>query len=258
MARAGRLATFVALTLLLLAALPLLPRLAQDPAYHAFADRRPCVGVPSCLNVVSNLPFVLVGLLGLVSLGWARPGASGFADPRERRPYRVFFLGIALTGLGSAYYHLAPGDARLVWDRLPMTLTFASLLAAVVAERIALRAGVALLWPLAGLGAASVLYWDATERAGMGDLRPYALAQLYPVIAIPVLMGLFPARYTRGGDLLLAAGLYAVAKGAEALDAPILALGQVVSGHTVKHVVAAAAAWWLLRMLERRVRAGAG
>ena len=48
-----------------LATLPLLPPIAQDPTYHQFADQRTLLGIPNFWNVVSNLPFVLVGAMGL-------------------------------------------------------------------------------------------------------------------------------------------------------------------------------------------------
>src|SRR5262249_61501427 len=83
----------------------LAPPIPQDPAYHRMADERSMGGIPNALNVLSNGPFVLVGALGLWSL---RPkGDVQFIEARERWPYVVFFAGLGLTGLGSAYYHLA-------------------------------------------------------------------------------------------------------------------------------------------------------
>ncbi|PYU18912.1 MAG: hypothetical protein DMG30_26090 [Acidobacteria bacterium] len=118
--------------------------------------------------------------------------------------YAVFFLGVALTSIGSAYYHWAPDNGRLVWDRLPMSIAFMSLLAAIITERITVNAGLRSLLPLMALGIASVLYWHLTELKGQGDLRLYGLVQFYPVMAIPLLLTLFPARYTRSADLFVA------------------------------------------------------
>lgn len=226
----------------------------QDPAYHQMADQRTWLGVPHALNVLSNLAFLLAGALGLcVVLGPpTRSGQAGFVDPRERWPYLAFFGGLLLTGLGSGFYHLAPGNERLVWDRLPLAVTLMGLLAATIAERIDLRAGLWLLPALAAVGIGSVAYWYATELRQAGDLRPYALVQFYPLVAIPLMLGLFSPRYTRGGDLLGAAAIYALGKLFEVLDEPIFAVGRIVSGHTLKHLAAALSGYWVLRMLMTR------
>jgi hypothetical protein len=229
-------------------------RIPQDPTYHGFADHRALLGVPNALNVLSNAPFALVGLLGLGALrGRPGPGAAGaFVDPRERWFYGVFFVGVGLTALGSAYYHLAPDNPRLVWDRLPMTLAFMSLVAAVVGERVGIGLGLRLLAPLTGLGLLSVLHWHLTEQHGAGDLRLYALVQFVPLVVVPLLLALYPPRYTRGGDILRVVALYLVAKVLEAADAAVFGLGGLVSGHSLKHLVAALATYQVLVMVTRR------
>jgi hypothetical protein len=220
----------------------LVPPIAQDPAYHRMADERPMLGVPNALNVFSNAAFLLVGLMGLATVLTPRSGASTPVVSRwERWPYGALFAGTALTAFGSAYYHLAPGNARLVWDRLPMTLGFMGLLTAVIAERGSLRFAQRLFVPLLIVGAASVGYWYWSELRGAGDLRLYALVQFGSLLAILVLV-----LWTGGRDIdarYLMAGLavYAVSKVFEWADAPIFALGGVVSGHTLKHLAAAIA-----------------
>lgn len=230
------------------------PPIAQDPAYHHFADGRRLFGVANGLNVASNLPFLLVGLWGLGRVLPARAGkpSSAFIASRERWPYVFVCAGVALTGLGSAWYHLIPDTGRLVWDRLPMTLVFMGLLAAVVAERVDVAAGLALLPLFLAAGLGSIVYWYATEAAGAGDLRPYALVQFLPALAIPLMLWLFPARYTRGGDVLIVLAIYGAAKLFEALDGWIFARSGIVSGHSLKHLTAALACWWLLRSLLAR------
>jgi len=249
MSRRTRLVIFAGFTLAAVAALLALPPISQSPSYHDFADQRCLLGVPNCLDVVSNAAFVAVGALGLLFL---RRQRGAFVHRSESWPYAVFFLGMALTGMGSAYYHLAPDNARLTWDRLPMTVAFTSFFAAVIAERISLKAGLWALLPLVGAGIGSVVYWHWSELRGAGDLRPYILVQYYSLLAILLIALLFPARYTRSLDLLIAAALYAAAKVFELLDAAVFALGEIVSGHTLKHLMAAVAAYWLLRMLCRR------
>ncbi len=217
----------------------------QDPKYHDFADRRTFLGVPHLFNVLSNAPFLLVGVLGIVRVVRRR---DAFREPAEAYSYFVFFVGIGLTAFGSGYYHLDPTDARLVWDRLPIAMAFMALFAGVIGERAGVRLGLALLGPLMALGLASVFYWTHTD-----DLRPYYFVQGYPMLAIPLLLLLFPPRYTRGTDLLVAVAWYAAAKVCELYDREIYCLlGEVVSGHTIKHLLSAAGAFWVLRMLWLR------
>ncbi len=228
--------------------------LAQDPAYHLMADQRSLSGVPNCLNVLSNLPFALVGALGLVTVLRGGPGsATPFRDPWARWPYAALFAGIALTTLGSAYYHLSPDNARLVWDRLPMTLGFMGLLTALLAERVGLRVGRLLFGPLVLLGAGSVAYWYWSELQGWGDLRLYFLVQYGSLLLVLLLLLLYPAPYPGTGYLIVGLGAYAGAKWLEAADQRIFALGQIVSGHTLKHLVAAGAVACLVAMLRARV-----
>ncbi len=226
-----------------------LPPVPQWAAYHDFADRRALFGIQNFFNVASNGLLVLVGAAGLYRLLAA---ALPFVEQRERRPYLVFFLGIALTGVASAWYHLEPGNERLVWDRLALSIALTSWLAAVIAERIRVAAGLALLPALIALGAAAVLYWGASEARDAGDLRAYGVIHFYPALLIPLLMLLFPPRYSRGGDVLVVLALYGAALAAELLDRPLFALGGVLSGHTLKHGLAALAAYWVLRMLRLR------
>jgi len=125
----------------------------QDQAYHQFADQRELFGIPNFWNVVSNLPFVAVGAVGL--LRFHRDVTT-----------TVLFAGIFLTGFGSSYYHLDPNDSTLFWDRLPMTICFAAILSAVVEERVDAKAGAMLLRPLLAIGIFSLLLWRWTD-----DLR---------------------------------------------------------------------------------------
>lgn len=226
------------------------PRFAQDPAYHAFADARALAGIPNAADVLSNVAFLAAGLLGLRAV---RRHRARFLDDRERAPWNALFAAVVGIAAGSAVYHLAPSNGTLVLDRLPMSLGFMALLAAMIAERVDVRAGARLLLPLLATGAASVLWWWASELAGAGDLRPYALVQAFALASVPLLVAAGAPRYTGAPWLLGALALYGVAKLAEARDGAILAAtGGAVSGHTLKHLVAAAAIGLLAVMLARR------
>jgi hypothetical protein len=239
----------VAALLSLVAYIFTLPPIPQSPAYHRFADARALLGVPNALNVLSNLPFAIVGPLGI----WvALRSPAVFANPWARWPYAVLFAGITLTTFGSAWYHLEPGNARLVWDRLPMTLGFMGLVSTILAERVSLRLGRALLIPLVLVGLGSVVYWYWSELGGHGDLRPYIVVQFGSLIISFLTIVLFPASGPGNRYLLVALGAYAGAKGLEDADATIFAMGQFVSGHTLKHLAAAGAVACLVAMLRAR------
>src|SRR5215475_5369606 len=144
-----------------------LPRIPQDPAYHLFADARTVLGVTSGLNVLSNVAFAVVALAGLRLLV---RGDAMVQECGERWAWVVFFVGVGLTSLGSSWYHLAPSNGTLVWDRLPMAVAFLALLAATLSERVGPEVGSRLLAPMVLAGVGGVLFWAATERAGAGDL----------------------------------------------------------------------------------------
>jgi hypothetical protein len=235
----------------------------QPESYHAFADTRTMYRIPNTLNVLSNIAFALVGLLGLRFLARGpsldpdasfRPGAhTAFDSYRERPAYVIFFAGVFLTAVGSAFYHLVPSTPRLFWDRLPMAIAFMSLFATVIAERISIYWSRNLLLPLIAAGVASVVMWRISEQRGAGDLRAYVFVQGFPMVALPLMMLLFRSRYTHGWMLLVVVVFYGGAKAFEHFDAQVFdATGRQVSGHSLKHVVAAIACYVVVMMLKRR------
>lgn len=239
---------------LLLAALLLaLPPIAQPLAYHDFADQRACLGMPNCLDSASNALFLLAGLFGLGFI-FGAAGRRAFVEAREAWPYAVFFAASLLVGLGSGYYHLAPDNDGLFWDRAAIALAFMAWLSAILGERVGAGAGLRLLPLLLIAGLGSVFYWGWSESRGAGDLRPYLLMQAYPMLLIPLLLWLYPARYSGGRNLLIVIGLYLLALLCDLGDRAVFALsGGVVSGHTLKHVIAALAVLWVVRYLRRRI-----
>lgn len=251
--RKGSLGMLILLTAIVIIACCMLPRIPQPVSYHQFADRRSLLGIPNFGDVFSNLPFAVIGICGLVFLLRTRfrKNTHTFLDERERWPYLFVFAGLLLTAFGSSYYHLAPDNARLLWDRLPMTVTFMAMVSAVIAERISVRLGLWLLPVLLTIGLMSVVQWEWSESRGAGDLRFYAAVQAYSALVI-LLSLFFPRRYTRTEDFGLVIGFYALAKALEFFDKPIFAALHIVSGHTLKHLAAAAAGYCILQMIEKR------
>jgi hypothetical protein len=228
------------------------PHLPHSTAYHHFCDDRRLLGIPDFANVVSNVVFLITGVAGFLTLRRAT------AEGRIKLIYAFVFAGVVLTGLGSAYYHCSPDNATLVFDRLPMTIVFMGLLAAVIAEGIGVTAGARLLGPLVIVGIGSVIWWHVTELGGSGDLRLYILVQYYPLVLIPAILLLFPTEAIARGwpPLLWAFGWYGLAKAAESVDCGIYHTLGVVSGHTLKHLGAGMSTWLLVKRF--RVMYGAG
>ena len=241
---------FLALAIFLGIAALLAPRADLPPSYHRFADQRMWLGIPRFGDVASNIAFLIAGLWGFAFLS-RKSSLPQFIDARERWPYLGVFLGLFLTAFGSAYYHLAPDNDRLVWDRLPMTVVFMPLVAALIAERVNVKLGLWLLPVLTAVGIGSVIQWHSSVEHGAGDLRFYMAVQVYAVLALLAAL-LLPARYTRGSDLLIVAGFYVLAKICEAADHQIFSAGHIISGHTLKHLSAGTAGFWVLRMLQKR------
>jgi hypothetical protein len=213
--------------------------IAQDPAFHEFADRRALFGIPSFGNVASNLLFLAVGALGLRHCLRYDVGA-------QRIAWLVLFCGIALVGPGSGYYHRSPDDAALVWDRLPMAVAFMAFATALWGEHVDAPSARLALWPAVLAGVAGVAYWRAT-----GDLRWYAWTQLAPFLVALAVLLFYDDPPARRGYLLLALALYAGAKLAELGDARMFELsGGLLSGHTLKHLLAAAGCYSILRRLQ--------
>ena len=212
-----------------------------EVCFHRFADRRFVLGIPNFADVVSNLPFLLVGLAGF--LFWRR-------RPPEKAPisWLAFVIGVGLVSVGSAFYHLDPDNASLVWDRLPMTIAFMALSVAMLSEVIDPRFDRWLLAPALVLGASSVFFWYYGQ-----DVRPYYSVQVVPLVISPTLLVLYPKKCRHPALLLTALGFYIAAKLFESFDGAVYDATQgFVSGHTMKHFSAAIACGSLVLMLGRR------
>ncbi|KAM6581056.1 hypothetical protein CsatA_004830 [Cannabis sativa] len=222
------------------------PAIPQSQEYHDFADQRRFFEIPNALNVISNFPFLVIGLIGLVLCYYRNYFKLSLEG--ELLGWTFFYAGVAAVAFGSSYYHLEPNDARLVWDRLPMTVAFTSIISIFIIERIDERKGTVSIIPLLLAGLFSILYWRFFD-----DLRPYALVQFVPCIAIPLMAILLPPMYTHSTYWLWAAGFYLLAKVEEACDKVIYDWTyHIVSGHTLKHLCAAMVPVFLTLMLAKR------
>lgn len=242
LSRHWREVALVVVVLLPLALILGFPPIPQDPNYHAFADERAWLRIPNFLNVASNIAFLVVGVAGLLlCFGGMVVGAT--------RSWTAFFLGTALTFLRSGYYHWTPSSDTLIWDRLPITVAFMGLFAGLVSEHVGLKLERAVLAPALAVGIASVAWWYYTD-----DLRVYIWVQGAPLLAIVFVLIAFPGRYTLRAYLAYGLVSYLVAKVAEYQDHEIFALtAQAVSGHTLKHLLAALGVFFVYLMLRRRV-----
>jgi len=219
---------------------------------HPFVDARTLWGVPNALDVLSNAPLSLAGVLGLLAVrARALPDATGAA-------LRVFFTGLLLTGLGSAWYHWAPDAAGLVWDRLGMAITFAGALALAVAERVGQLPARATLWATLALAVVS-----AALPLIQGNVLPWAVVQYGGVALFVWAAGQSPAPGAIGVRVGVLIAWYALAKALELGDAAVFrATAELLSGHSLKHLAAAFAAWPVLAAVRaqalRQNAAGSG
>ncbi len=213
----------------------------QNPEYHNFADRRAFFGFPNFLDVATNIAFLFVGIAGL-SVCFRKHSGNA------QNAWIVLFAGVALVSFGSAYYHWNPNNQALFWDRLPMTIGFMGLFAALIGEYISERLGVFVLIPALLLGFSSVIYWHWFD-----DLRFYIWIQLIPLLTIPLVMILYSPRYSHQWMLLASLGWYVLAKFTEVFDKEIFGLSQnLVSGHMIKHLLSALGCLIIVLMLQRR------
>lgn len=220
----------------------LIGEIEQKQSYHNFADSRSFFGIPNFFDVNSNLLFFIVGIIG-----------SLFAFRNVKREARyswiTLFAGVSLVSFGSGYYHWNPDDAALVWDRLPMMIGFMGLFSALLTEFLNPKIEKFLLLPAVVIGLMSVLYWHYTD-----DLRFYFWLQVVTFGALTALLFLYKARYTLSRYLLYAFGLFILSKLTEVYDRELYSVtNNLLSGHTLKHILAALSVFYLYLMLKRRV-----
>lgn len=230
-------------TLILIVVIPLIllfsgKPIAQNLAYHNFADQRLFWGTPNFLDVYSNIGFFLIGLFGL---------KDSFNYPTYKTSWVIFFFGVLLVAPGSAYYHLSPNNQTLVWDRLPMTIGFMGIFTAILCETFQIKKEKLTLFSLISLGLYSVIHWSIYD-----DLRLYIWVQLAPLLAILFIGVMHKSESIKGSYLVMTILFYILAKLVEKYDQDIfMATGRIVSGHSLKHFLAAVAILFLYLMKKR-------
>ena len=219
--------------------------ITQPAHYHHFADAGAAWGLPNAADVLSNLGFAAAGIWGWLCCSDARSDDAGLRSPG----YRLFLLALVLTAAGSFYYHLQPDDARLVWDRIPIALACAGLLAAVHGETTGSTHIMRNTVVLTIAAVCSVVWWNIS-----GDLRPYLLMQALPLILIPLWQWIHGTARLERRAFGAAIALYVLAKLAELHDHEILAISGFISGHTLKHLLATVAACTIVSVLVNRTK----
>jgi hypothetical protein len=237
------------LLLLILLVMAFVPALQQDLTYHDFSDQRTLFGIPNFFNVLSSLPYLLIGLPAAMVLLISK---RLVIIPALRPVYITFFVAVALVCLGSGYYHLQPSNASLVWDRLPMAIAFMAFVTIIVAEYLDENLARKLFIPLILIGVASVFYWYYSETLHQGDLRPYLLVQFLPIVFIPVILLTRTSRFSHGYYYWLVLGCYVLAKILEQTDAAVYESLMLISGHSLKHLVSALAPLFFYLALRNR------
>ncbi|GAA4236294.1 ceramidase domain-containing protein [Postechiella marina] len=228
----------IALGVVAIVIILLTPSIPQNQSYHQFSDTAVLFGIPNFWNVFSNLPFAIVGILGLVNIK---------VISQNKGVYRVFFYGVIFVSIGSGYYHIHPKDTTLIWDRLPMTIVFMSFVTIIITEFISVKIGRLILIPLLLLGVTSVLYWVA-----YGELKPYVFIQFYPMLAIPVVLLFFKSNYNKVYAYWLLLLAYVMAKFLECFDYQMFEYLKIISGHSLKHLIAAIGLFVLLYSYTKR------
>uniref|UniRef100_A0A914YSQ7 Alkaline phytoceramidase n=1 Tax=Panagrolaimus superbus TaxID=310955 RepID=A0A914YSQ7_9BILA len=230
----------------------IIPRINQVEGYHNYADQRFILGIPFFFNVLSNIPFLLVGILGMHLL-WFGKMKEEKIDKIESNLYAAFFFFIFIGGFGSGFYHLDPTNFTLLFDRLPLSATGMSLLSAIIAERISPILARNLFFPLILFSALATCFWGFTESQGAGDIRAYAFVNFLPALFIPITLLFFPKDYSGTKYFVKLVIFFFISRVAETLDKKVFALTfHLISGHTIKHLTLGFAVFQIYLYLKNR------
>ncbi len=210
-----------------------------------FVDSRTWLSIPNAADVLSNLPFAIFGVWGLLLQANTRKASQPYVG-RESFVLTLFFVGLIFTAIGSMLYHLAPSDSTLLWDRAGMAFAFAGMLGVAASERVSSASGIWLGLATLLAGAIALLVWSQTT-----DVLPWLTLQFGCMAMILVLAITRKHVKSLGVSLYAVVAWYALAKIFESNDHAIFeATGHWVSGHTLKHLAASLAARPVIRVLK--------
>lgn len=223
--------------------------------YHNFVDQRMLLFIPNFFDVVSNIPFALLGLYGIDFLTRSRKGFLTL-DLLSKLPFFGFFLAVILVMFGSANYHWSPTHESLFWDRVPIVIAFMCLFGGFLSDRLNSRGVGLYLTPCLIFLSLGALAWDLYQFDQGGDLRFYLLVQIFPILTLPVICRLYPVgRLTTEKHLWQMIAWYGVSKIFELFDSRIFILtNETLSGHTLKHLAASMAVLAVIQMLREKTR----
>ena len=220
----------------------------RDPVeYFNFSDQRIIWGIPYFGDVLSNLVFVIAGIIGLRLISKNLDQEPFFT----KLLFKMFSLGLVGVGVGSSYFHWDPTPATLFWDRLPMAWCFGTILTLVLMDRAKSSNGAPVLWAtILILSLSSVFLIDM----GLNDLRPYFIVQFGSLLMILMLISFYKGHYLiPSRTLFLMLVLYALAKIFETYDKQIHQQLLFLSGHNLKHIAAAFASSLLFLGLKKKI-----
>lgn len=213
----------------------------QNQDYHRFADSAYCCYTPNFWNVWSNFPFLVFGVLGLIAT------KKYLENNISQKNYFIFFIGVLLTGFGSAYYHYNPNNETLIWDRLPMTISFMSFFSIVIGVFINENWGKKTLLPLLSTGIISILAWVFTE-----DLRMYLMVQFLPILLLILILVFSNLNASSKKYFLAVFMFYLIAKILESYDKQLYEmLNHTISGHSLKHISASLATFVFILFIKK-------
>jgi len=222
-------------------------KIEQQQSYHNFADDRVIVGVTNAVDVLSNLAILVPGLLGIALMYKRQSTDYTYYQQFEPIILLTLFGGMVVTAIGSMWYHLDPNDSTLVWDRMAMTVVMTALCSLVISDRFSGLFAAKIHIPLLFFGLFTVLYWHF-----VGDLRPYYIFKLQAPIILVALLIFGQESYDRVSDYVVTMMLFLLASILEYEDYMVFDATSIISGHSLKHLVAGIGFFWLLRMVEKR------
>jgi 1-acyl-sn-glycerol-3-phosphate acyltransferase len=210
--------------------------------YLHFADQRMLVGLPQAMDTLSNLPFAIAGLVGLFTL-------KGRAPSLEKRFGLLFFLGLIATSIFSSWFHQNPTEPlRLAADRFGMLIAFTGIVGLACSYYVSRNLAYVVATSTASLGIIgiySALHYDSITVWAITQLGSLAL-----LLALGIRARLNPGNEKSLGLLFLGV-VYAAAKAFEMADQPVFIwTEQIISGHSLKHIVASLAAWPILQFFR--------